>query len=424
MENKENNVPAAPVAGKDIVKLTNNIVAEAKQKNEEMLKRGLQVILLVIEEFPVDLDLLSIEVGEELDSYLASIHTRAAKSRDKCKETRLPITRVFDKIKSEFIDIEKRFDEEIGYIQNKRVLWAKEKDRRKRVEEAKQQLTINTRAFVAQAKEALSIEYREEFEAHLSDAISRLLKTFSEKEVSELHKFGEQLRRYKIPDPKNEILGKCTGKYVKGADPEIVDEVKNLFGKSINDIIFETLEAMHTKELAYYVKTLGDKIQDVIDSIPARMEELRLAAESEEKAKELAKADEERKAKIEEETKHQLNARSEAATLAEKGDLEGEMISAILSQDLGSPGSIPKSKGVNSSKKYKILGYQGIKAIMKYWIENHMYNHSVEDLAKKFKFMITAANRAYNKEGVDLTEATNELQVEEDHSVAINSSRK
>src|SRR5690606_2195103 len=252
MENKETNLPEAPAGTKDIVKLTNNIVADAKQKNTEMLNRGLQVIQKVIEEFPVDLDLLSIEEGEELDAYLASIHTRAAKSRDKCKETRMPITRVFDKIKSEFIDIEKRFDEEIGYIQHKRVLWAKEKERRRRVEEAKQLLTINTRAFVAQAKEALSVEYREEFEAHLSDAISRLLKAFTEKGVDELHKFGEQLRRYKIPDPKNEILGKCTGKYVKGADPEVVDEVKNLFGKSINDIIFETLEAMHAKELAYY----------------------------------------------------------------------------------------------------------------------------------------------------------------------------
>lgn len=328
---------------------------------------------------------------DELDQTAASIIEKTRRTVKKMVDQRSPVTKLFDKVRSEFTGLENDIDpSKLGTIPNQlqqlRNQYAAKKhaeeERRRSEEEAKRIAEQNRSEY----RTACDEDYKSQFNNLVVEAINKLTDlnaSVTLENYDAVHKSIEEFATELAADW-------CPPSAVRlpyGVTPEESRQIRQ-------DILARLMEQFKEQ----YRYEIGDYRQRLLDTLPSKRVELERAAKA--SAEEKARIEAEIKAREAAELARKENERKlREAEDAKKAEVEKQTSQAANLFDMANiatPAYTPKTKVTKKIRIVKPVGYMKIVAM---WWAKEGCKLSDEDLAKAFKKQITFCEKLANKEG-------------------------
>lgn len=336
-------------------------------------------------------EILQNGMTDELDQKAAKYLDRTRKTIKAMNERRSPVTKLFDRVRAEFTNLENEIDPSkagsIPYqIQQQRNQYAAklraEEEARLQAEEARRQAEL--------ARKQYASACLDDYKAKFNDlVVSRI------NELTDLNS-SVNLDNYKA------VLDTVTG-YVdelpaEWCPPSSVRMPFNLTPETTRQIRNDTLQSLLLQFAEQFKSEIGDYRQEILDKLPSKKAELERAAKASadeakriadeikrREAADLARKEAERVAREREEAKKAevQKANSDAATLF---DLSQAATQAYQ----------PKAK---VTKKIRIVNTAGYMQIISMWWAKEGSRMTDDELTKIFKKQITFCEKLANKEG-------------------------
>ena len=366
-------------------KLHPQSIGELIETNSGLSARAVDTIRQTMQALCTD-DLQSVHIiqGDQVDEVLAELQDRAVQAISYCKESRMPITSLFDEVRKKFTSQEKAIDEALTAIKSYRSSWAAEKERRIRIAEEEKARKL--------AKENEKIRVAAEYEASLREAIDKAYSTvFTDIWADYTHMKLEQLQGIDLKELMKTWEGEINRLDGFAPGPEIAPRSSILDQQELHAVLADVHERAYRPAVEKAKNFALAEVNGLVQGIPARIQELQTLSEKELEARDRAEA--ERK-KLEAE---------QAAAMARQ-ELEAEQAAAKLEAALEASTAVPavsQAKGTTKKLKYKPTTHAAFVAIITHWAQNHMAKMTIEELTKKLSFMITAANNDL-KDGTEL----------------------
>lgn len=355
----------------------NNLPA-VLQQNTALADRAKEAIKSTLTKVvAIDLKKLDVIEGDNIEKQVNDLRGRGTESIRMNKERRMVYTKCMDDIKSQFTASENEIKDLVDSLKDWSDKWNAEKQARIESERKANELKLaheNAKIdFARHITEQISIRFTE----NLAKSLERMNNKFYSLDAPGLNEYGLQLQAWTpiftpydyghYPQP---LLTEDEQKTVK-AETE-----KKAFSAIQNEWIQK-----HVDNRDRLIELIPSRISELArianDETAAKEAAERIKKEQEDQAAALAKEEAERKAKAEQEANaEKLNNALEDAAVAPATQL---------------------SKGTQVKLKYAPATHKEIIAMIQYWVTNHMALMTVEELTKKFSFMLTAANKDLNK---------------------------
>ncbi|MDE6276852.1 MAG: hypothetical protein K2M06_01955 [Muribaculaceae bacterium] len=330
-------------------------------------------------------------MSDELDQRIASYIEKTRKTMATMNERRSPITKLFDRVRSEFTSLENAIDptraDSIPYkLQQLRNQYAahkrKEEEERRAAELAARELRHAKESF----RVAVEEDYRRAFNNCVTEAIVKLADLSTTVTLESYDTTLDALKNYDtaLPDAWSPLSG--------------VPKPYNLSEDEANKIRSEEFLKLLPDFEEQYPKRVGECRDDILDKLPSKKEELtRMASASEAEAArikvEMAMREASDAAQRE---RLRLQAEEEARRKAEADKANAEM-AGLFDMAKAEAAYTPKTK---VSKKIEITDPQAFLPLLSMWWQRQGGTMSVEELTKMFKKQITFCEKLADKENI------------------------
>jgi hypothetical protein len=385
----------------------------------------------------------------ELDKRCNDFIARCKQRKSEINEDRKGITQIIDEIKKAFTEQEAKLDPtKDGTIPNQlqahRNAYVKRiaEEEKARKEEAERQAKLQQERIDLKAK--FDVELAQYFETHLLIKKQNIQSEFNACNLDSLSKFENKIKGYQ-PYYENSHL----------VEFKPTSKSHTLDDKEVEAIKLSSMAGKYTEFNERFTNELNSFKQEIIDKIPSKRTELfdlevaRQKAEEEEKKRqiEIAKADGERKARLEEEARQAKIAEEERlakqkaeqeqrekaeaerikaetaeaqrqAELKAQMDKEAELTQSLFDKEIAIQGSVSAPE-TRTGYKIVITHQAGFAQIFMFWWENegvklpldkientkisqmvsycekyaHKYNSKIESQYVKYEDDYTAINR-------------------------------
>lgn len=323
----------------------------------------------------VEMETLMVPVSE-LRAFLAEAKTEV-------EDGRKPHTQKMDAIKSLFTTVEKDFDKLDLEAQQQQIAWETEKRRRKKVADDKAALAIAKEQEAAKIRQDVTNAINRNFSTALIAEITQMSATYYTKSSDDLTVYGEALKEW---EPELASDGYATMSPSRGYHPG------NLSAAEVDAIYTTTFDGMFATLAAEWTARVTAERDRLVDLIPSRLTEIATGNTAAAAARQAVDA-----VNLKAEVLATVDAKTEAVEL----QTTTANLSATFAHSAATP-ALTATKGTRVKQKYVLTLPAAFVPIIQSWVKNDMGLLSVEELAKKLSFMITAANAKLNA-GTTLT---------------------
>lgn len=308
----------------------------------------------------VDIKTVDATVYEAKIERAATVRAKLGTTLEAIENRRKPFTVFFDSIRTLFTTDEGKIKLLIDQIKVKQNAWEKEKfDRNKKVKDDQAKKIQETQAAI-ERKAQIERDFSKNVLNHTATALKKLIQSFNAKTNAELEAHGKVLAGWK---PSLESVWALFPPMVLGSE--------------------EFAAANKSRFFEVYAHTMTKAKQELIDSIPGR---LKLAADDKKKL------DEQKVKQVDEQITNAVTVITDE--IAAK--TEGEKVDAVMDISMTATELTAPAKGAGSRNVYKPTTAAHLLPLIKSYLENDLKNLTVEQMLKKFDFVITAANKRLN----------------------------
>jgi hypothetical protein len=315
----------------------------------------------------VDLSTVDVQVMEQHDSELAELYSRLNASLELMEGERKPHTQFMDKVKTLFTTEEAKIKVMKDSIKTIRDRWQAEKARRAKIMQDELDRKIQEEQDAIRLKSERFARYTQTMLQEIGRRVDLLANGFYAQGLTTIDKYAEQLK----------------GMVVHLTGPEydkIIGEQTPLSAE-----LFSNLATEFTSKLS----AERDRLLDLVDSRKAELE--RIKNDAAEKAEADARIAEEARQRQEAQEAEQKD-RQEAIEIT----AQAEATNATFDAHMDATPVVGISKGTVVKQKYVVQTHAGMIALLQSYIKNNLHLLTVEDMNKKFGFVVTAANVRLN----------------------------
>lgn len=367
--------------------------------NTQLRDRAVQSISQKLEMIKAyDLSTLEVTQGDIIDSELNDLQVRGTDSIELNKDRRSVFTKEFDRIRSLFTQSENDILFQVDLIKKWRSSWNAEKNRRiVEAQKAQQQKLEKQNAEIAFSND-VTTAINNYYIVEKANMIDRINQAFYLKTIEELtsEHYQKTLKEY------NPIMPDFD--FSKGIKPHPLLQPTEM--QTLADAV---KQKQFVALAADFNQSVKEECNRLLLLIPTRVAELKRIEEDAEAAK-IARERQEREAKERNEALEKQ--RQEINQAAEATAAEAEMTAsfdAVVAQP-----AISLSKGTKQKQKYTPTTHKAFIAIITWWVKNNMNLLTIDELNKKFSFMLTAANKSLNDSNGSTVIEAEGLLIEDD----------
>lgn len=315
------NVPAVIEEFKVIISAAPKVLLTNQNRVEKAVAFGNQLIEKVKDET------MTAELDEAIRSYLEKVK----KTRDQLLEDRSPLTKIFDKVKTEFTILEATLDVKDGKtipytLQTYRNNYAKQLVEKKRLDDEAAQLKLN----IENEKTRLTAEIKtilsEACEACITTKHQQLTDIFNNCTIETYQESLEKISKFSMEPPKIALDTRCS-KVVLSAWYVKPDDVNAIITGMTSDPIYDDYRKRYSNIIADQMINLKDKMPSKLQELQELAEKKRQDEEAAERARIAAAAaaaelDAKKKAEAEQRAKEAQEAADKAKADREKQEEE------------------------------------------------------------------------------------------------------
>lgn len=354
-----------------------------RTNQERATKAGMVVNAKINEVAKIDLTTIDASRMEEHDGELAELYARLNKSLELMEGDRKPHTQFMDMVKSLFTKEESTIKNLKDQVKGIRDNWQAEKARRARI--AQEELDRK----IAEEQESIRVRaekftrYTQSMLREIGRRIELLSNGFYAQGLTTIDAYARQLR---------DMVPMLNGtEYDK-----IIGEVTPLSAELYNQLSSEFMGKLHAERNRLLDLVESRKVELIRisqDAAAAEEARLRIEKENEERAAALVQEQQEREQVIND------TAQAEATNATFDAHMEATPVVGI-------------SKGTVVKKKYVVHSHAGMVALLQSFIKHNLGLMTIDEMNKKFSFIITAANARLSEETIE----AKGLEVVEDYS--------
>lgn len=354
------------------------LLPDVLRQNQELTQRAVTSMDATLQSLPNNLKELNILTGDKIESELNDLRQRGIQAAKLNTERRMIYTKQFDEIKSLCTGYEKEIIFRVDRLKKWSDVWNTEKSIRIKEEEKKKQLSIDIENAKIDLKRRIQESFHLEYLKMRDDYITRMNRAFNNCTLDTIDTYVHDLKNFITPPIENMNPGFSPSALLTDSEMnEIYASVKMPYLPRLSGSFIEAVEAEKSR---------------LIELAPSRKAELvRIqndAAEAKKAYERIANEEVERKAKAEQEEAERK------ATLEQEANVE--KLNAALESAAAAP-AVELSKGTQVKMKYSPTSHKEMIAVIQWWVANCMNLLTVDELSKKFSFMLTAANKELNK---------------------------
>lgn len=345
-------------------------------QNQGLTSRAIAAMQAMV--LPTDLVNIEVTAGDNIETQVNDLRSRAKQAVDTNKERRMPLTRKMDEIKSMFTAAENQIEAEAKRLAEWANAWAAEKH--KRVKKAQEESA--NRVAIDNAKVDFALRIQQDMDRIYSGYLAANLGFISrdfykQTNEQELTAYIQTITTQRYPLPEIQIQ--------PIAPPLLAPE-------ELNAIYYKT----YNETLPLLANAYAEKIKQEADRcaslIPGRVAELVAAANDANAAAQAAARIQEEQSAIAAQVQQESAQNAEAFEAKANTDkLSNSFAEAAIAP------TVEQTKGTVQKKKYAPSSHKEMLPVLQWWITNQMALMTVEDAMKKFSFMFTAANKELNK---------------------------
>lgn len=350
-----------------------NQLPEILSANKSLSERAVAGMKI---ELPAISNSLDVIVGDETETRVSDLRTRASEAIKMNKERRMPFTKRMDEVKSMFTAAENAIQAESDRLKAWADQWNGEKARRatelQKENEAKlahENAKVDYAAHVVQCIE-------KQYHINYADVVARMNSKFYAQAIPEIDFYGEGLKAWA---PTFQPFEYWVDKHPRLTEDEmkpIKSEAEQAHLPVMQKDWQERLTAERDRLISLIPARKSELERIAQDANAAAETEVRIKAEAAERAEQLAKQEAERAAAAE----------SEANVLKMQNAFEQAAVQP----------AVQVSAGTVQKKKYAPTSHKEFIPLIQWWVANSMALMTVDDLTKKLSFVLTAANKALN----------------------------
>lgn len=332
-------------------------------------------------------------MSDSLDEDIAKYIKRVKQTGDAMNERRIPVTKLFDNIRSIFTEMEnsisvKSLSSPAYKLQEARNNYVKKKlndQERIRKEDELRLLKIKDKA---DFRSRVEVELYNYFNAYMTDQLQLLVNLNKFISLDNFDKSSESIVSFSVEYPQSHYRKFTSGAMIPSS-------------LSINDaqaIIKEVTDCKYCLFAAQYKEMLSDQRDVIAEVLPSKKQELLLIEEQRKTDDKTAQQMVDNMERKEKEENDRLEA--ERAEKERKGKEEIsnnqklEEMGALFATAMSS--SAPSVVKVQTKKKIQIIDQRGFLDILNMWWSNEGCLLCIEELEKKLKPMITSCEKLAN----------------------------
>lgn len=329
---------------------------------------------------------------DELDQEAASFLTKTKATVKKMNEQRSHVTKLFDTIRGEFTRLESELDDK-GQTLPAQIKAHRDTYARKKLEEAEaRRREEQQRQALQMAKETYTAAIEAELRQRVSDDIIALYNNFNEKfrsctldTIGSIENALRHANLNKLPDDYFKMI--VFRVHVPAAFygyPNLAAEIRE-----------QVLTAIEPQLREQYTFEVQGNIQSILDLIPSKRAELQRMATLDAEAK--AKAEEQmrqREAEMARQREEQQRRAAEAERVKAETAKQQAQLGGLFDQAAASMTAYQPKTSIK--KRIVVDNPQGFLAVLNMWWMGEGCTLSIEELAKKFKSMITYCEKMAN----------------------------
>jgi len=349
------------------------------QQNQALAERAVSAITQKLNQISqLDIQQLPAEQGEIIDNELATLAIRGADSVKVNMERRMVYTKRMDEIKSLFTASEKNIQACVDSIKSWRDNWNKEKARRIAEQQRQLQEDLAKKNAVVEYTQAVVNTIGQHHTAQLKNVFHALSQAFYRQNLNTIAEYEQTLRNY-VP-------------VWQPFDYNITPHPL-LDGEQMLKIRSECETESYSKCKKVFEEKVIEERNRLVELLPSRVMELQRIATDDNAAREA----QERQQREQQEQQQKLEQEHQQQIAANNQNAETEKMGNIFEQASSVEPAVQLSKGTVQKKKYNPTTHKAFVSIIQWWVTNQMHTATLEDLNKKFSFMVTAANKALNE---------------------------
>jgi len=380
--------PAAPIDQQqlpapvlDPVKFGNLIhVPKTVQENQLSASKARAATTAALKDFQGVVDYTKLDLAKMEDPKtgavvaLNSLRAKLVNTLEKAEGKRKPFTSFFDDIRSLFTKSEKSIKEDVESLKTVLDAWEKEKARRAKELAIEQQKQIDTANEAIDVKARIEEGIKRKYLTELASMVERLNAKYNEQPIDKLEAYGETLKTWVIVFKTAVLDGWTFAKPVAlkfhkiESVPEWATEIRAKLHAGLSKDWDEKLDAERNRLILY---------------IPSRIAALKTNAEAE--AKRIA----------DEAAQRQAAAAQQQQWSAQRVETQAAADKVNTTFAVASTAAVAPTKGAGTVEKkiYKPTTMAAWTAIIQSYILHVLPTLTPADTAKKFDFMLTAANK-------------------------------
>ncbi len=329
---------------------------------------------------------------DELDQEAATFIDRARKTVVKMNEKRSPVTKIFDVVRSAYTSMENEVDpSKPSTIPNRLQALRNEYAAKKRAEAEAKRREEERRMRIESAKKKyrsdVEMEFKQSFNRYLNNQYNELNRLNSSVTLENFSIVLNQIRTFPV-ELTEEAL---TGTIFRSNVVRPVEVEAATLTSIVNDVAYQ-LKSQFCEQYKFEMESNRDNILELLPSKKMELEAIQKSGEEEaarrkyemqKREAEEAKRREEERIRKEQEEKQRMELKEKQAQACSLFDSSIASVAAYQ----------PKTQ---VKKKVVVTDPRGFLDIINLWWVEEGAGMSVDELAKKLKFMVTTAEKAAN----------------------------
>lgn len=361
-----------------------NIPSVIDQNKSQALRAVAAISAKAKEIASIDLTTVDAQAMEAKYLELDTLMARGKNTLEQMEARRKPFTGFFDQIRKLFTGAEKEVQDAILELKTSMDSWQREKSRRQQIAQAEIDRKLAEEQAAIRLRAEQFTRYTNKMLLEIGRRIELLSNGFYAQGLTTIDAYAENMRSMNtdLSGPEyDKIIGESTPLSAE-LFPQLVPEFKNKLSTERNRLL---------------------------DLVESRKTELTRIANDKQAADESRKRIEQENKDRQEALKKEQQERQELA----QQTADAETMNAAFDTAANATPVVGLSKGTRVKKRYAVQSHAGMIALLQSYIKYTLPTLSLEEMNKKFSFIVTAANARLN-DG-EVIEAAG-LSVEEDFS--------
>lgn len=375
-------------------------------QNQSLQQRAVAKVDQVISALPSDLAAIPDEQLDTIDAQLNNLAVKLDDSVKICNDRRSPYTRFLDRITKACTAIENTLTSKKADVKWHRDSIAKEKVRRMAAEQERQAAVLAKKHEAIELAAKMTSAMNAAFATAVGEVLNRMVNKYYGSTIEELDDYLLKLAKY------TPVFDQATYDKLK---PAMVTAAHHSQEECIA-IASQVAAEKFGSYQAEWVSKLTAERDRLIELIPSRKDELvRMVNDAK-----IAQEAKERQETEQRERDERLAAEARDKEQATAVNADAEKLNAQFDVAASATPVRSLAKGTQVKRKYNPTTHAAFVALIQSWVKNDMPGMSLDELAKKLSFTLTAANKRLN-DG-EVLEAKG-LEVEEDFSTRASRSK-